>query len=220
MLARVLEPEVMDTPDEAREYDAMDHSAVNRAFTADFFSTCPTPSGPVLDVGTGTALIPIQMARVHPTVRVHAIDLADEMLTRAAANVAAAGFAERITLEKVNGRRMPFPDGHFAAVVSNSIIHHIPEPFHCLAEVTRVCAAGGTLFVRDLLRPTTELQLAELVELHTDGATPPQRQLFADSLRAALTLAEVQSLVVQLGFPPYTVAQTSDRHWTWVAIAG
>lgn len=220
MLARVLEPEVMDTPDEAREYDAMDHSAVNRAFAADFVSTCPAPSGPVLDVGTGTALIPIQMARVHPTVRVHAIDLSDEMLTRAAANVAAAGFAQRITLEKVNGRQMPFPDGHFAAVVSNSIIHHIPEPFHCLAEMARVCVAGGTLFVRDLLRPSTEEQLAELVELHTDGATPRQRQLFADSLRAALTLAEVQSLVVQLGFSPDTVAQTSDRHWTWSADAG
>ena len=220
MLARVLEPEVMDTPDEAHEYDAMDHSAVNRAFAADFFALCPTPPGTVLDVGTGTALIPVEMARVHPTVRVHAIDLADEMLKLAAVRVAAAGVADRVTLERVNGRQMPFPDGHFAAVVSNSIIHHIPQPFHCLAEMARVCTAGGSLFVRDLLRPSTEPELAKLVETYAGPATPRQRQLFADSLRAALTLVEVQSLVVQLGFPPETVAQTTDRHWTWAAVAG
>lgn len=220
MLARVLEPEVMDTPNEAHEYDAMDHSAVNRAFSADFFAHCPSPPGMVLDVGTGTALIPVEMARVHPTVRVHAIDLADEMLKLAAVRVATAGVADRVTLERMNGRQMPFPDDHFAAVVSNSIIHHIPQPFHCLAEMARVCAAGGTLFVRDLLRPPTEPQLEALVQTYAGTATPRQRQLFADSLRAALTLVEVQSLVVQLGFPPETVIQTTDRHWTWAAVAG
>ena len=35
---RVLEPEVMDTPEEARDYDAMDHAAVNRVFVADFLT--------------------------------------------------------------------------------------------------------------------------------------------------------------------------------------
>jgi len=120
----------------------------------------------------------------------------------------------------VNGRQMPFGDGQFAAVVSNSIIHHISEPFYCLAEMARVCAAGGTLFVRDLLRPATETELTHLVAIYAGTATPTQRQLFADSLRAALTLAEVQTLVVQLGFPPDTVTQTTDRHWTWSAVAG
>ena len=220
MLARVLEPEVMDTPDDAHEYDAMDHSAVNAQFAADFFAACPNPAGFVLDVGTGTARIPIRMATVNPAVRVHAIDLADEMLKVARANIAAAGFADRVTLEKVNGRQMPFGDGQFGAVVSNSIIHHIPEPFYCLAEMARVCTSGGTLFVRDLLRPADEETLAHLVATYAGTATPTQRQLFADSLRAALKLAEVQSLVVQLGFPPDTVTQTTDRHWTWSAVAG
>ena len=38
MLPRILEPEVMDTADDAREYDAMDHAAVNHAFRHRF--TC------------------------------------------------------------------------------------------------------------------------------------------------------------------------------------
>ncbi len=35
MLSRVLEPEVMDTPEQASAYDAMDHSEVNRRFVDD-----------------------------------------------------------------------------------------------------------------------------------------------------------------------------------------
>lgn len=220
MIPRVLEPEVMDTPDDAADYDTMDHSAVNRAFAADFFSACPHPAGPVLDVGTGTAQIPIEVCRRHPAVRVHAIDLADEMLKLAARNVAAAGLSDRITLERVNGRGMPFADGQFAAVMSNSIVHHIPHPFECLGEMVRVCASGGAVFVRDLMRPSSAELLEHLVNLHAAGANRHQRQLFADSLRAALTLAEVQTLVVELGFDPATVRQTSDRHWTWSAVVG
>lgn len=220
MIARVLEPEVMDTPDEASDYDAMDHSVVNRLFAADFLSRLPHPPGPILDVGTGTAQIPIEICRRHPTATVHAIDLAEEMLKLARVNVAAAGLTDRVTVERVNGRQMPFDTGRFAAVVSNSIIHHIPHPFECFGEMVRVCAAGGTLFVRDLLRPSSNEQLEHFVTQYAGDANPHQRRLFADSLRAALTLAEVQTLVVELGFDPATVNQTSDRHWTWAAVVG
>jgi hypothetical protein len=44
-----------------------------------------------------------------------------------------------------------------------------------------------------------------------------QRQMFADSLHAALTLDEVRAAVQSLGFDPDTVQLTSDRHWTWSA---
>jgi SAM-dependent methyltransferase len=110
---------------------------------------------------------------------------------------------------------LAYPTGAFAAVVSNSIIHHIPDPFDCFSEMVRVCRSSGVIFVRDLIRPATEAELHHLVSLYAGNANLHQRQLFADSLRAALTLAEVQSLVVQLGFESDTVSQTSDRHWTW-----
>jgi ubiquinone/menaquinone biosynthesis C-methylase UbiE len=218
MIPRVLEPEVMDTPEEATDYDRMDHSEVNRRFASDFFSACPHPPGVVLDVGTGTAQIPIEMCRQHPAVTVHAVDLSDEMLKVAAVNVTSAGFDHRIRLERGNGRQLPHRDGGFAAVVSNSIIHHIPHPFECFGEMVRVCAPGGTLFVRDLLRPHTDERLEHLVATYAADCNPHQRKLFADSLRAALTLAEVQTLVVELGFDPAAVQQTSDRHWTLTAV--
>ena len=217
MLERVLEPEVMDTPDEATDYDSMDHSAVNRRFAADFLARAAADTGLTLDVGTGTAQIPIELCRQSPDIEIVAVDLADEMLKLARRNVERAGFADRIRIEKVNGRRMDYPPGHFAAVVSNSIIHHIPQPAECFAEMLRVCADGGRLFVRDLHRPVGEAELRNLVETYAGDANPHQRQLFTASLRAALTLDEVRTLVGNLGFAPDSVSLTSDRHWTWSA---
>ena len=49
------------------------------------------------------------------------------------------------------------------------------------------------------------------------SANARQRQMFDDSLRAALTLDEVRDLVRSLGFDSRGVNQTSDRHWTWKA---
>ena len=59
-LERVLEPEVMDTVEEAQDYDSMDHSLVNEIFVQDLLATGPI-EGEVLDVGTGTAQIPIEL---------------------------------------------------------------------------------------------------------------------------------------------------------------
>src|SRR6516162_7474967 len=97
MLPRVLEPEVMDSAEEARDYDAMDHSQVNRVFVADFLSFW-TGSGTVLDVGAGTAQIPIELCRRHTTATVIAIDLAEHMLKVGTDNVRRARLSGRIEL--------------------------------------------------------------------------------------------------------------------------
>lgn len=218
MLTRVLEPEFMDSEDEALDYNAIDHTAVNRAFVADFLAFRPDTPGQVLDLGTGTALIPIELCRATTHLSVLAVDAAAEMIKVAVRNVSNAGLDSRIALEIVNARQLPYPSGAFSAVISNSIVHHIPDPFELFSEIARVCGSGGTLFVRDLIRPDDEPTLEHLVSTYMVGASPAQSKLFADSLRAALTVAEVQSLVAQLGFPPRSVTQTSDRHWTWAAV--
>jgi ubiquinone/menaquinone biosynthesis C-methylase UbiE len=219
-LARVLEPEVMDSVEEASDYDAMDHREVNRRFVADLLAAWqPAESavGEVLDLGTGTAQIPIELGRQCAAARVVAVDLAETMLARAAQNVLAAGLSDRITLERVDGKRLPYATGRFAVVMSNSIVHHIPVPATVLAEAVRVTAPGGLLLVRDLLRPRDAAMLDALVDTYAGDANAHQRAMFAASLHAALTLDEVCRLVVALGFEPATVTATSDRHWTWQA---
>jgi ubiquinone/menaquinone biosynthesis C-methylase UbiE len=216
MLPRVLEPEVMDSAEEARDYDTMDHAAVNDRFVADFRATW-NGAGPVLDVGTGTAQIPIAFCEQAPAVRVVGVDAGQSMLAVGRKNVARAGLAGRIDLKLADAKRLPFADGSFAAVMSNSIVHHIPEPAAVIAEMVRVLRPGGSIFVRDLLRPADEPNLSALVNQYAAGANDHQRRMFADSLRAALTLDEMRQLVAAVGQDPAAVRQTSDLHWTWSA---
>jgi len=215
MLARVLEPEAMDLPQEARDYDAMDHREVNARFVADFLDANQgAAGGPILDVGTGTARIPIIFCEQDPSARVVGIDVSEAMLALGRINVESAGLADRIRLERHDARRIDAPDGAFAAVVSNTIIHHIPEPRAVLAEMIRLVGPGGRLFIRDLARPESREQLDHLVETHAGSESAAARRLFADSLHAALRLEEIRQLLHELALAPEAAVLTSDRHWT------
>ena len=70
------------------------------------------------------------------------------------------------------------------------------------------------IFFRDLMRPESDDHVRRLVYLHVGGENEHQQQMFEDSLRAALSLEEIQGLVEDLGCDPQTVEATSDRHWT------
>jgi len=218
MLPRTLEPEVMDTEREASEYDAMDHSGVNELFVSEFLAACPLEALAgdecILDLGTGTALIPIEFCRQSSSGHILGVDLAGEMLKAARRNVEQAEYADRITLEKCDAKQLPFADHSFAAVMSNSIIHHIPQPLDCLREMVRVLQTGGLLFVRDLMRPASVEELEAIVKRQAGEETEYSRQLFRQSLHAALTVDEVREAIGQLGMPVESVQATSDRHWT------
>ncbi|MCH2180958.1 MAG: class I SAM-dependent methyltransferase [Mariniblastus sp.] len=220
-LERVREPEVMDTSQEAEDYNAMDHSEVNRVFVSDllhFANAHEKPLGDVLDLGTGTALIPIELCQRESDCRVMAIDMSINMLELARYNIEADGLIERIELAQVDAKQMAFSDGMFSSVMSNSIIHHIPEPADCVSEMVRVTASGGILYVRDLLRPETDAQVEHLVQTYAGQENDHSRQMFDDSLRAALSIDEIRELVVQNGFDAEDVQATTDRHWTWASI--
>jgi ubiquinone/menaquinone biosynthesis C-methylase UbiE len=220
MLHRVLEPEVMDTVDDAADYDAMDHSTVNRRFVDDWDLGCRLfgldPGAPLrmLDVGTGTARIPIEFCQRFPELQIEALDLASEMLKLGALNVERSGLGTRIKLQLVDAKRIPCEDGVYDTVVSNTIIHHIPEPLDSLAEMVRVLAPGGFLIIRDLLRLDNESEIESIVRTYAGNSTPSQQQLLRQSLHASLTITEVASMLEELQLPREWVQATSDRHWT------
>ncbi len=225
-MKRILEPELMDTREAAAEYNAMDHSAVNQLFAQEFLtfakahfaSDLNADAWTVLDVGTGTALLPIELCKINARVNVLAIDDAVSMLDLAVYNSEAAGMRERIMLAKVDAKAMPYEDDSIEMVIANSIHHHIPDPKACFAEMVRVTEEEGILFARDLVRPADEQTLDALVKRYAGKESAESQRLFADSLRAALTVDEVGDTVESLGFDRGSVSMTSDRHWTWAAV--
>jgi ubiquinone/menaquinone biosynthesis C-methylase UbiE len=214
----------MDEVEEAADYDAMDHSEVNRRFAEDFLerlaATNPTVQNVirVLDVGAGTALIPIEICRRHDNVSITALDLSSEMLVLARRNIARAGMEDCIEPALQDAKELPYRDAVFDAVISNSIVHHIPAPSEALAEMARVLRPGGVLFVRDLMRPATEKEVEAIVASYAGRESPRQQQLFRQSLHAALTLEEIEALAAKLPLAACSVQATSDRHWTISAV--
>ena len=226
MIPRTPEPEVMDTVEEAVDYDSMDHSTVNRVFVEDLLSFLKQPDANaqtttlmdgthLLDLGTGTALIPVELLLTpQKFATVLACDLSLEMLKIARRHLVANNLDSRILPLFSDAKRLPIATNSVDVVVSNSIVHHIPQPLDVFVEMRRVISKPGTLFVRDLMRPESEEEVERLVQTYAGDGNSHQQKMFRESLHAALTVAEVQSLLGQSGFPPEWVSASSDRHWT------
>lgn len=212
-MQRVLEPEVMDTWEEAVDYDAMDFVEVNTAFAQRAVELGPL-AAKVLDAGTGTARIPVLLCQMKPQWRVWGVDLAQNMLQIGCQHVEQTGLQNQILLELVDAKQLPYENGHFEMVVSNSLVHHLPDPLPFFLELKRVLQPNGAILIRDLIRPPDQATMNSLVESIGTEYNKHQKKLFRDSLYAALTLDEVNQPISQVGLQGVRVYQSSDRHWT------
>ncbi|MCC5611838.1 tRNA (adenine(22)-N(1))-methyltransferase TrmK [Nostoc sp. CHAB 5834] len=214
-MQRILEPEVMDTPEEAIEYDATDFTQVNTAFAQRAIELAPQ-SGLILDAGTGTARIPILICQQCPHLRIIGNDLSTNMLLIGSKNVEQAGLQKQISIELADSKQLPYQDEQFDMVISNSIVHHLPDPLPFFLEIKRVLKPNGAIFIRDLIRPDDEATINAFVERIGRESQNNERQnmQLRDSLHAAFRLDEVNELVQKAGLEEVKVYQSSDIHWT------
>lgn len=209
-ISRVLEPEVMDTEQDACEYDAMDHSGPNEAFIERLIGLGAT--GKMLDIGTGPGDIPLDLIGHVFAGGIIAIDLSSEMLKVAEAKKATVPYSDRVIFQQADAKALPFEDAQFDTVFSNTLLHHIPDPLSFLKEAWRVLKPGGVLLIRDLFRPATQEELDQLVQIHAGKDTPYQQKLFGDSLHAALTPDELREMAEAAGMTDVEVVVDTDRH--------
>ncbi|HGY92835.1 MAG TPA: class I SAM-dependent methyltransferase [Planctomycetes bacterium] len=209
-LDRILEPEYMDDPEEAEEYDAMDHTEPNRAFVNRLIEL--GARGRLIDLGCGPGHITVLAAESLPHADVLGVDAARSMLRIAKARRAASPARDRVRFLQGRVQELGLSDGSFDGVFSNTVLHHIPKPVPFLAEAGRLLAKGGVLLIRDLVRPETEDQLTALVALHAKDANARQRELFRASLHAALTPEELAQAAKEAGLRDFEITRDSDRH--------
>jgi ubiquinone/menaquinone biosynthesis C-methylase UbiE len=207
---RVLEPEVMDTAEEAAAYDELDHSEVNQAFVDRLVSL--GAHGRLLDVGTGPGDIPVLVVERVADCTVLAIDLAPRMLELAEKRRVRSSQAARIALRVADAKALDLDDASFDGVFSNTILHHVADPRLFLCEVRRVLKRGGTLLIRDLYRPPTQARVEELVGMYAGDASPSGREMFRASLCAALTPGELRAIADRCGLEDARLVLDTDRH--------
>lgn len=210
---RRLEPEVMDDAEQARAYAEADFADVNASFVRRFVDLFEAYPARVLDLGCGPADIPRRIAELHAGVdEVVAVDASATMLALGREAIAAAGLDDRVTLLEARLPDLPLEPGSFPAIVSNSLLHHLPDPQVLWAEIKRLGAKGAAVLVMDLFRPESEAAAKQIVAAADCSDHPVLEHDFYHSLLAAFTPDEVRSQLKTAGLDHLQLAVTSERH--------
>jgi len=93
------------------------------------------PGGRVLDVGCGVGQV---VARLNEAgAEAYGVDVSEPNIERA------SKVSDRCQL--YDGRKLPFPDQHFASVGALNVLEHVDEPEAFIGELVRVTDVGGRL---------------------------------------------------------------------------
>lgn len=211
---RVLEPELMTGEDQALAYAKADFAQVNQGFVDRFRACFPKAvGGAMVDLGCGPGDIPVRFARTLPGFTITAVDGSEPMIALATRAVKQAGLEDRVRTLCARLPMLPLLLQSFDAVVSNSLVHHMPDPFLFWNEVVRLGRPGAAVLIMDLLRPESPGRAREIVEQYSGSEAPVLKEDFFNSLCAAFTLREIRYQIRSRGLGGLACELASDRHW-------
>lgn len=113
----------------------------------------PPDGARVLEIGCGTGRNLILAARRYPGARFFGVDISEEMLTTARANIARAGLADRVRIARGDATNFDaaalFGEGAFDSIFISYALSMIPPWRDAVAHASMLLAARGALHVVD-----------------------------------------------------------------------
>lgn len=103
----------------------------------------------LLDLGTGTGYLPIEIARHDPEISVIGVDKSPDMIRIARANARAFGTTGSVEFSVGDPANLPYPGRYFDIVVSVNVLHHLQDPLAVFEEVNHILAPGGQFWIYD-----------------------------------------------------------------------
>jgi SAM-dependent methyltransferase len=215
LMQRIPEPELMDEPGQAAAYAAADFAEAHSRIVAAFEQFFPQIdlAGPVLDLGCGPGDIGFRFAERFVACDIVGVDGAAAMIALA---------RQRQTADTVLGPRMNFIEGllpeasipelEYAAIISNSLLHHLHNPAVLWDVIARYAVRGTCVFIADLFRPRSTGIAQKLVDQYAEGEPEVLRRDFYHSLCAAFEPSEVAAQLKAAGLHELVVDVLTDRH--------
>jgi 2-polyprenyl-3-methyl-5-hydroxy-6-metoxy-1,4-benzoquinol methylase len=191
------------------DFNETDAMFVDR-FTAQFGSAI---EGAVLDLGCGPGNIAFRFARRHPQVHVDAVDGAAAMLAQGARILEQSlDIRDRVELTEGFIPDVTMPRPQYDVVVSNSLLHHLPDPSVLWLTILRYARPGAPVQVMDLRRPGDATAARGLRVRHMGAAPEVLQADFYNSLRAAFEPDEIRQQLDHAGVGEWIVEVVGDRH--------
>ncbi len=214
-MKRIPEPELMNDEEQALAYARADfsepHSMVVKLFGETFGMAGIT--GYVLDLGCGPGDISFRFARAYPGCIVHGIDGAEAMLNLGRKLLAESpDIRGRVELIQgfLPGADLPRPK--YDVIISNSLLHHLPDPGVLWETVRKYAAPGAPVFITDLMRPSSSDEARRMVEKYSGGEPEILKRDFYNSLLAAFEPREIMLQLKEAELGGLWVREISDRH--------
>jgi 2-polyprenyl-3-methyl-5-hydroxy-6-metoxy-1,4-benzoquinol methylase len=208
-MERTCEPEVMEGEAQAEAYAKADFNKPNQAFLEHYLRRFGESTHPkrVVDLGCGPGDITARMAHQFPNWQIEALDASAAMLQYA--KVATQEFGTRLRL--LQARLPEGLSGHYDVILSNSLLHHLPEPSVLWQTIRKFASPGAHILVADLYRPMSAEAAQALVSLYAAQEAEILQQDFLASLHAAFRPAEILAQLQEAQLL-LNVEVISDRH--------
>jgi SAM-dependent methyltransferase len=214
-MQRIPEPELMDDPEQAAAYAAADFAEAHSRIVAAFEQFFPQVevSGPVLDLGCGPGDIGFRFAARFPGCEIIGVDGAAAMLALAHQRKAAdPDLGPRVNFVEGLLPAAPIPELAYAAIISNSLLHHLHDPAVLWETIARYADRGTRIFIADLFRPQSNASAQDLVDRYAAGEHEVLRRDFYHSLCAAFEPGEIAAQLEIAGLQELAVDILTDRH--------
>jgi len=105
-------------------------------------------SGSLVDLGSGTGYLAIEIAKQVPWLKVYGIDLSEAMVKIARKHARNAN-VKNVKIELSNAAALPFADNSIDFIVSTGSLHHWRQPVKVFNECYRVLKHGSEAWIYD-----------------------------------------------------------------------